>query len=87
MIESRIDYLGRKLLKERYSRDDRVVLRPTKSNILKFADQSDFYDRQYIIDYNELVERIRRLIIRLSLGEWHFRKCVDNCMKEEAERS
>jgi hypothetical protein len=74
IVEYRIDHLSKlNLLKER--RID-GKLRPTRSNVLRYADQSDSYDRQYKIDYNALVDRISILCNKLYINAY-FQKCED----------
>jgi hypothetical protein len=54
-IETRIDYLrSLRLLKELETIDDRIILLPTKSNVLRYADLNSLYDTRYLIDHKDL---------------------------------
>jgi transcription initiation factor TFIIIB Brf1 subunit/transcription initiation factor TFIIB len=56
-------------LKERETIDVRIILLPTKSNVLRYADLNSFYATRDLIDHKGLIERIERLSKNLSLSK------------------
>lgn len=73
-IANRIDYLRRlRLLKERETIDNRIILLPTKSNVLSYVDFNGFYDTRYLIDHKKLIKNIEILSRKLRLSERYNR--------------
>jgi hypothetical protein len=73
-ISARIDNLCRlRLLKRRKTRIGRIILLPTKSNVLRYADYDPFYDPGYLIDHRGLIEKIDILSRKLCLTERYNR--------------
>jgi hypothetical protein len=74
MISNRISYLGRlRLLKEQKTRDNRIILLPTKSNVLSYVDFNGFYDTEFLIDHKKLIKSIEILSGKLRMSEPHNR--------------
>jgi hypothetical protein len=77
LAERRVNRLIQlKLIRQRKMVDGRIRLRPGKSNVLRYADQSDTYDMRYLINYNSLLERIWLLCSRLHISTY-FVICKD----------
>jgi hypothetical protein len=77
IAKSRINRLVKlNLVRRRRTAEGRIWFRPGKSNVLRYADYKDTYDRSYIIDYYSLIGRILLLCNILHIDAY-FGICKD----------